>query len=60
MYEEKVQVAAVMNGQAIIDAGAFRLRAGERVAVTPVALEKGDELRMIPPEGIVVREAPQQ
>jgi hypothetical protein len=60
MYEEKVLVAAVMNGNAIIDAGAFRLRVGERVAVTPVALEKGNELRMIPPEGIVVREAPQR
>jgi multidrug efflux pump subunit AcrA (membrane-fusion protein) len=57
MYEEKVQVAAVMNGIAIIDAGAFHLRAGERVVVTPVALEHGDELRMIPPEGIVVWEA---
>jgi multidrug efflux pump subunit AcrA (membrane-fusion protein) len=59
MFEEKVQVAAVMNEMAVIDAGAFRLRAGERVVVTPVALEQGDELRMLPPEGIVVREAPQ-
>jgi multidrug efflux pump subunit AcrA (membrane-fusion protein) len=60
MFEEKVQVAAVMNGYAIIDAGAFRLRAGERVAVTPVVLDTGDDLRMIPPEGMVVREAPQR
>jgi multidrug efflux pump subunit AcrA (membrane-fusion protein) len=60
MFEEKVQVAAVMNGMAIIDAGAFHLQAGERVVVTPVAMDNADDLRMIPPEGIVVREVTQR
>jgi multidrug efflux pump subunit AcrA (membrane-fusion protein) len=44
MFEERVEVAAVVDGRAILDAAASGVRPGEHIVATPLALERDEQV----------------